>query len=125
MEAKLIMVIDDSPVVRQQVMLCLTRAGYSVVCCPDGIAAIRWLLRPDSVTPDLILLDIELPKLNGYEMCQYFKSRARTASIPVVMISRHDGTIDRIRARLCGACWYITKPLNPMHLLSVVKECVS
>ena len=105
----LVMVVDDSPTVRKLVSLTLERRGYRVVCAFDGVAAIKEL---GSCRPDLILLDINMPRLDGYRLCKLIKKHEATQAIPVVMLSGKDGMFDKLRGRLVGCSDYITKPFE-------------
>jgi twitching motility two-component system response regulator PilG len=103
------MVVDDSPTVRKLVSLTLERRGYRVISAFDGVAAIKEL---GSNRPDLILLDINMPRLDGYRLCKLIKKHEATQSIPVVMLSGKDGMFDKLRGRLVGCSDYITKPFE-------------
>ena len=105
----LVMVVDDSPTVRKLVSLTLERRGYRVISAFDGVAAIKEL---GSNRPDLILLDINMPRLDGYRLCKLIKKHEATQSIPVVMLSGKDGMFDKLRGRLVGCSDYITKPFE-------------
>lgn len=105
----LVMVVDDSPTVRKLVSLTLERRGYRVISAFDGVAAIKEL---GSNRPDLILLDINMPRLDGYRLCKLIKKHEATQNIPVVMLSGKDGMFDKLRGRLVGCSDYITKPFE-------------
>jgi len=105
----LVMVVDDSPTVRKLVSLTLERRGYRVVSAFDGVAAIKEL---GNCHPDLILLDINMPRLDGYRLCKLIKKHEATQNIPVVMLSGKDGMFDKLRGRLVGCSDYITKPFE-------------
>lgn len=105
----LVMVVDDSPTVRKLVALTLERRGYRVISAFDGVAAIKEL---GLCRPDLILLDINMPRLDGYRLCKLIKKHEATQSIPVVMLSGKDGMFDKLRGRLVGCSDYITKPFE-------------
>lgn len=105
----LVMVVDDSPTVRKLVSLTLERRGYRVISAFDGVAAIKEL---GTCRPDLILLDINMPRLDGYRLCKLIKKHEATQTIPVVMLSGKDGMFDKLRGRLVGCSDYITKPFE-------------
>ncbi len=105
----LVMVVDDSPTVRKLVSLTLERRGYRVISAFDGVAAIKEL---GACRPDLILLDINMPRLDGYRLCKLIKKHEATQNIPVVMLSGKDGMFDKLRGRLVGCSDYITKPFE-------------
>jgi twitching motility two-component system response regulator PilG len=123
---KLVMIADDSQTVRKVVEVELRRAGYEVVAVPDGVEALRSLLTPGARLPDLILLDIEMPHLNGYQVARRCRERERPrlAHIPVVMLSRRAGVVDRLKARLAGARVYVSKPFTERELLAVVADLI-
>ena len=115
------MVIDDSPTVRKIVEVSLKREGFSVVAFSDGIEALRALTtRQLDRIPDLIFLDIDLPKMNGYEIARYLKSKPAWNNTVIVILSRHNGVVDRLKARLAGAQTYLTKPFTTQTILDVV-----
>lgn len=118
----LIMVVDDSPTVRKLVSLTLERRGYRVISAFDGVAAIKEL---GSCRPDLILLDINMPRLDGYRLCKLIKKHEATQSIPVVMLSGKDGMFDKLRGRLVGCSDYITKPFEADALTHKVAKYLS
>jgi len=112
------MVVDDSPTIRKILGLTLERAGYTVVAEPDGESAIERLIQ---VVPDLILLDIAMPKLDGYDVCKRIKQDPRTAGVPVVMLSGKGAFFDKVKGHMAGATEYLTKPFETPTVLAVVK----
>jgi twitching motility two-component system response regulator PilG len=120
--SQLVMIVDDSPTIRKIVEVVLRRQGYEVVAVPDGVEALRYVIAPAARLPDLILLDIQMPRLDGYELAQRIRRRERPhlAHIPIVMLSRRTGIIDRIFARLCGVRAYLPKPFTEQQLLALV-----
>jgi twitching motility two-component system response regulator PilG len=121
---KLIMVIDDSTTVRNIIATTLQREGYDVVSFPDGVEAMRRIAQPHARTPDLVFLDITLPKMDGYEVARRLKSIPRFSNTVIVMLSRHDGVINRLKARLAGAKGYLSKPLKTQEILAAVQAHV-
>ncbi len=120
----LIMVIDDSDTVRKILQTCLGREGFPVVVFPDGVEAMKWLTQPDSRIPNLIILDIGLPKLDGYEVAKQLKAKPQFKDTIIIMLSRRDGMIDRLKGRLVGAREYFTKPFQTQVITDVVKSYV-
>lgn len=114
-----ILVVDDSPTIRRVVVDSLTAHGYRVCEAADGVEGIREIA---TQRPDLILLDITMPRLDGYRLCRLVKSHATTRHIPVVMLSGKDGTFDRLRGRLAGSSDYITKPFDTPALLQKIEH---
>ena len=119
-----ILIIDDSPTVRKIVQVALQRDGYHGISFSDGLAALRWLLEPSSQVPGLIFLDIGLPKLDGYGVARYIKCKPRWASVPIIMLTRRDGTVDRLKARLSGACGYVTKPFTTQTITTLAQHYI-
>lgn len=119
-----ILIIDDSPLTRKIVEVTLQREGYHGVSFPDGLAAIRWLLQETAPIPALIFLDVRLPKMDGYSVARYIKSKVRYTHVPIVMLTRLDGVIDRVRARLSGASHYVTKPFTIEIIRTLAQQYV-
>jgi twitching motility two-component system response regulator PilG len=119
--AQLVMVIDDSLVIRKIVETCLHRAGYDIRSFPDGVEALCWLNTTGARIPDLVVVDLGLPRLDGYQVIQQIKARPALARTKLVIISRHDGVLDRIKGRLVGAHAYLTKPFKTDQLLAVIR----
>ncbi len=116
------MMIDDSLTVRKIIEVALTREGLNVVCYPDGIEALRAVTdRQLDHIPDLVLLDLGLPKMNGFEILRYLRSKPQWNQTVIVILSRHDGIINRLKARLAGAQAYLTKPFTTQVLVDTVK----
>ena len=116
---KTILVVDDSPTVRKLVAMTLEKRGFKVVSAFDGVAAIKEIAAHN---PALILMDINMPRLDGYQLCKLVKKHETTRNIPVVMLSGKDGMFDRLRGRLVGCSGYITKPFVPDVLVEAVEE---
>lgn len=118
---KKIMVVDDSATVRKLISSKLEKSGHDVVCAVDGIEALEKI---KEFTPDLILLDIMMPQMDGYQVCKYIRSNDATKDIPVVMISGKDGFFDKVRGRMSGSTGYITKPFGPETLMKTVESYI-
>lgn len=114
-----ILVVDDSPTIRKLVSMTLKRYDYEVVTAEDGMEALGKL---NYIDPDLVLLDITMPRMDGYQVCKLIKGDRETRHIPVVMLSGKDGFFDKVRGRLAGTNQYITKPFDPNVLLQVVEK---
>jgi twitching motility two-component system response regulator PilG len=123
-EAKkqIILAVDDSPTIRKLLSLTLSGEGYEVLTAADGIEALNIL---SECIPDLILTDINMPKLNGYKLCKFVKKHERTQAIPVVMLSGKDGVFDKMRGKMNGCDDYITKPFESAELAAKVRETLS
>lgn len=121
-QRKLILAVDDSLTVRKIVSITLERLGYRVITAADGMQA---LARLSEQAPDLVLLDITMPRMDGYQVCKVIKQAPGTKSIPVVMLSGKDGFFDKVKGRLAGATDYITKPFREATLAEVVEKYIA
>jgi twitching motility two-component system response regulator PilG len=118
-----IMVIDDSPTIRTILKVGLHRAGFEVECYEDGVEALRSLKDSErQILPDLIILDVMLPKCDGYEVVRRLKSCPALSGIVVVMLSGREGMLDRLKGRLAGAKVYLTKPFRIDEIVMVVRK---
>jgi twitching motility two-component system response regulator PilG len=121
--SNLIAIIDDSQTVQKIIEACLTRESYQVITFNDGITALRYFLKEHQVQiPDLVFLDIELPYMDGYQVVRYLKARPTLAHTIIVMISRHNGIADRLKAKLAGADSYLIKPMPTQAILGIVHQ---
>jgi len=112
-----VLVIDDSNTIRRSAELFLKAAGHEVILASDGFEAIaRVVERP----PDLIFIDVMMPRLDGYQTCALLKKNERFRHIPVVMLTSKDGVFDRARGALVGCDEYLTKPFTKSELLETV-----
>jgi twitching motility two-component system response regulator PilG len=118
---KLVMVIDDSATVRKIVETCLKREGFDVKSFPDGVEAMRWLTEPEARIPNLVILDIGLPKMDGYEVARRLKTKPQFSNTVIIMLSRRDGMIDKLKGRLAGAKDYLTKPFKTQDIIAVIE----
>lgn len=118
--SKLVMVIDDSPTVRKIMEAGLRRNGFESISYADGIQALRALTDPQHRIPDLIILDIGLPKMDGYEIARRLKAKQQYNRTVIVMLTSRDGVIDRLKGRLAGAKQYITKPFRMNEVISAI-----
>lgn len=112
-----VMVIDDSNTIRRSAEIFLSQAGCQVVLAEDGFDA---LAKITDHHPDIIFVDIMMPRLDGYQTCALIKKNARYGSTPVVMLSSKDGLFDRARGRMVGSDEYLTKPFTKDSLLRAV-----
>jgi two-component system phosphate regulon response regulator PhoB len=118
MKAK-ILVVDDEPDVLDLVTYNLGQAGFQTQTAADGAEALR---KARSFTPDLILLDLMLPELDGLEVCKLLRRDAKTSAIPIIMLSARAGEMDRIVGLELGAVDYVPKPFSPRELVLRVKK---
>ena len=114
-----ILVVDDSPTVQKIVSVTLSRHGYQVEVSSNAMQALAKL---NEFIPDIIFLDINLPHMDGYQLCKIIKGNELTKEVPVIMLSGKDGIIDKMRGKLVGATDYITKPFEPNSLVSAIKK---
>lgn len=112
------MVIDDSQTIRRTAETLLAKEGFTVVTAQDGFEA---LAKIADHHPDLVFIDIMMPRLDGYQACALIKANPRYASTPVIMLSSKDGLFDRARGRIAGSDEYLTKPFTRDELLGAVK----
>jgi twitching motility two-component system response regulator PilG len=117
----LVLAVDDSPTVRKLVAMTLERAGFKVVTAEDGVAALNML---GDIQPSLVLSDIAMPRLGGYQLCKLLKKHPRTRDIPVIMLSGKDGVFDKLRGTMVGAADFVTKPFDPTDLIAKVESYV-
>ncbi|MEZ5429237.1 MAG: response regulator [Pyrinomonadaceae bacterium] len=118
---KTILVVDDSATVRKLISGKLEKCGHEVICAVDGMDALEKI---NEEIPDLILLDITMPRMDGYQVCKLIRGNEATKEVPVVMISGKDGFFDKVRGRMAGTTGYITKPFGPETLMKTVETYI-
>lgn len=109
--------IDDSPTILQAIGTFLDDASFSVLMINDPVKALMQVMRSK---PDVILLDVGMPNLDGYELCSLLRRHPNFKNTPIIMVTGHTGFIDRARAKLVGASGYLTKPFTQSELLKAV-----
>jgi DNA-binding response OmpR family regulator len=117
----LVMVIDDSPAVRRVVEMSLQRAGISAVSFPDGLQAIAALKNGEIAPPRVLLLDIGLPKMNGYDLARLFRGNPALNDMQIIMLSGRDGVVNRAYSRMLGASDFIAKPFKSHALVKRIR----
>ena len=117
-----VMVIDDSNTIRRSAEIFLLQAGCTVILAEDGFDA---LAKIADHQPDLVFVDIMMPRLDGYQTCALIKKNSRFHAMPVVMLSSKDGLFDRARGRMVGSEYYLTKPFTKDELLSAIETHVA
>lgn len=115
----LIACIDDSKATQRIVKMTLEATGFEVISVTDPAQALSTFARN---RPQLVLMDINMPDIDGYELCRMFNQSHLLKDIPVIMLTGRDGLLDRIRARMVGASDYIAKPFNPQNLIQLVQS---
>ncbi|MGH1487352.1 MAG: twitching motility response regulator PilG [Cellvibrionaceae bacterium] len=113
-----VMVIDDSKTIRRTAETLLTKAGCEVVTATDGFDALAKIA--DS-RPDIIFVDIMMPRLDGYQTCALIKNNSEFKSTPVIMLSSKDGLFDKAKGRIVGSDQYLTKPFSKTELLNSIE----
>jgi two-component system, chemotaxis family, response regulator PixG len=109
--------IDDSPTVLNSIKLFLDEENFAVVMINDPVKALMQILRSK---PDLILMDVEMPNLDGYELCSLLRRHSAFRDIPIVMVTGRTGFIDRAKAKMVRSSGYLTKPFTQEELLKIV-----
>jgi twitching motility two-component system response regulator PilG len=114
-----VMVIDDSNTIRRSAEIFLLQTGCEVILAEDGFDA---LAKIADHQPQVIFVDIMMPRLDGYQTCALIKKNPRLRDTPVIMLSSKDGLFDRARGRLVGSDEYLTKPFTKDTLLEAVRR---
>ena len=114
-----VLVIDDSNTIRRSAEMFLRQAGFEVILAEDGFDA---LAKISDHQPQVIFVDIMMPRLDGYQTCALIKQNPLLSSTPVIMLSSKDGVFDRARGRLAGSDRYLTKPFTKQGLIDTVNE---
>ena len=116
-----VMVIDDSNTIRRSAEIFLLQAGCTVILAEDGFDA---LAKITDHQPDLVFVDIMMPRLDGYQTCALIKKNHKFQHTPVIMLSSKDGLFDRARGRIVGSKQYLTKPFTKDELLGAIHNHV-
>lgn len=114
-----VMVVDDSKTIRRTAETLLTKVGCVVVTAPDGFDA---LAKIADMKPDIIFVDIMMPRLDGYQTCALIKNNSQFKSTPVIMLSSKDGLFDKAKGRIVGSDEYLTKPFGKEELLGAIRQ---
>ena len=117
-----VLVIDDSKTIRRTAETLLTKEGCDVYTAVDGFDA---LSKVADHHPDIVFVDIMMPRLDGYQTCSLIKHNKLFKSTPVIMLSSKDGLFDRARGRIVGSEQYLTKPFTKDELLGAIERHVS
>ena len=117
-----VMVIDDSKTIRRTAESLLKREGCEVITAIDGFEALAMIA---DLHPDIIFVDIMMPRLDGYQTCALIKHNQDYRKIPVIMLSSKDGLFDRARGRIVGSEQYLTKPFTKDELLGAIRRHTS
>ncbi len=114
-----VMVVDDSKTIRRTAETLLAKAGCVVDSAVDGFDALG---RVSAFDPDLIFIDVLMPRLDGYQTCALIKNNPRFRSIPIIMLSSKDSIFDKARGRIVGASDYLTKPFTSEELMAALQR---
>lgn len=117
-----VLIVDDSRTVRTSAENMLHSAGCEVATAADGFEA---LAKVADLSPDIIFVDVMMPRLDGYETCVLIKNNQQFKKIPIIMLSSKDGLFDIARGRICGAEQYLTKPFGREDLLTAITNFAS
>lgn len=120
-EGLTVMVVDDSKTIRRTAETLLKKAGCNVVTAVDGFDA---LAKIADNRPDIIFVDIMMPRLDGYQACSLIKNNKQFKATPVIMLSSKDGLFDRAKGRVVGSDEYLTKPFSKEELLGAISKHV-
>ena len=116
---KRILVVDDEPHIVRLVQVNLQREGYEVLTAYDGVDALE---KVANEKPDMVVLDVMMPRMNGFEVLKKLKADDETRDIPVIMLTAKAQDADVFRGWQSGVDSYLTKPFNPMELLTFVRR---
>lgn len=117
-----IMVVDDSKTIRRTAETLLQREGYTVITAEDGFEA---LAKIADQKPDIIFVDIMMPRLDGYQTCALIKNNAEFKHTPVIMLSSKDGLFDKAKGRIVGSDQYVTKPFSKVEILDAIQGYIA
>jgi DNA-binding response OmpR family regulator len=120
--APCVLVVDDDPDLRDLVRIKLQTAGYEVVTANDGRDALAAVERR---LPDLIVLDVAMPRVSGVEVCRQLRGTQRTESVPIIMLTARTQVTDEVEGLRAGADLYLAKPFSPRTLLSKVETLLT
>ncbi|HEY0662986.1 MAG TPA: response regulator [Thiobacillaceae bacterium] len=116
-----VLVIDDSKTIRRTAETLLQKAGCEVITATDGFDA---LAKIADTNPDIIFVDIMMPRLDGYQTCALIKNNSNFKTTPVIMLSSKDGLFDKAKGRIVGSDQYLTKPFSKDELLGAIEQHV-
>ena len=114
-----VMVIDDSKTIRRTAETLLKKAGFEVITANDGFESLSRIVDHE---PDIIFVDIMMPRLDGYQTCALIKRNQLFKKTPVIMLSSKDGLFDKAKGRIVGSDQYLTKPFSKDELLNTIRN---
>ena len=120
-KSRKILVVEDSSTIRKVISITLNQKGYEIIEAGDGLEALSKL---NEAKPDLILLDIILPKMDGYQILSIIRENQELKDIPVVMLTSKDGIINKVKGKVAGSSAYLTKPFDPTQLVETIEKYI-
>jgi two-component system response regulator ResD len=117
-----VLIVDDEPMARTLLRLMLVRAGFEVSEAENGFDALE---KVEGNVPDLILLDVMMPGMDGFTVCEKVRARQETAELPIIMLSAKTDIASINKGLLVGATKYLTKPISPEELATHVRNVLS
>lgn len=114
-----VLIVDDSSTIRRSAEIFLDKSGCEVITAIDGFDAMAKIV---DNCPDIIFIDIMMPRLDGYQACQLIKNNPRFHLTPVIMLSSKDGLFDKAKGRMVGSDEYLTKPFTKAVLLEAIQK---
>lgn len=114
-----VLVVDDSSTIRRSAEIFLSDSGCEIILATDGFDALAKVVENQ---PDIIFIDVVMPRLDGYQACQLIKKNPRFQSTPVIMLSSKNGLFDKARGRMVGSNEYLTKPFTKDELLKAIER---
>lgn len=117
-----VLVVDDEPIILRLLQVNLRLEGFEVVACSNGEDALR---RIEQQPPDVAVLDVVLPGIDGFEVCRRLREAPATADVPVVMVTAQAQDEDRERGYALGVFEYVTKPFQPPALVAIVRAALA
>lgn len=119
---KTVLVVEDSPTTRKVIKMTLQKGGFNVIEAGDGVEA---LVKVNDKRPNLVLLDIMLPKIDGYNVLSILRKNREMENIPIIMLTSKNTVIDKVKGRLSAADKYLTKPFKPEELVTEVQKFIN
>lgn len=119
---KVILVVDDEKFVRELIRIKLSYLGATIIEATNGVEA---LIKSRDEVPDLVLLDVMMPKMNGFEACEKLKADPVTSAIPIILLTARGEKENRERGLACGATEYLFKPFSPKRLGEIAFEVLN
>ncbi len=125
MTTKCVLIIDDSFTICKILEVALSRQGYRVMSFQQPVLALHALFQTKEIAfPDLLFVDLIMPRMNGFQVIRFLRGHPESRHLPIIAISRCDGLMDRLRARLAGANEYVTKPFKIQDIVALVQRYI-